>query len=93
MGARHVAAGHERRMKVTVDLPFQFQRVMQYPSGLAVITPDKQGELTIDSFNHDLIPIQFSVAKNNSTRKLDFFMYECDVVVWRFIPQPMPAKK
>ncbi len=88
-----VNAGHERRMKVTIDLPFSFQRVMQYPSGLTVITPDKQGELTIDSFNHDLIPIQFSAAESNSTRKLDFFMYECDVVVWRFIPQPVPAKQ
>ena len=49
--------------------------------------------IMIDSFNHDLIPVQFSAAESNSTRKLDFFMYECDVVVWRFIPQPVPVKQ
>lgn len=88
-----VNAGHERRMQVTIDLPFPFQRVMQYPSGLTVITPDKNGALTMDSFNHERIPIQFSVAENNSTRKLEFLMYECDVVVWRFIPKTLPADK
>jgi len=81
-----VNAGHERCMKVTVELPFKFQRVMQYPSGLTVIRPNKQGELTIDSFHHGLIPVQFTVADKNSTEKLEFFMYECDVVVWQFIP-------
>lgn len=81
-----VNAGHERRMKVTVELPFKFQRVIQYPSGLAVITPNEEGELTFDSFNYELIPLQFSVAESNSTEKLEFFMYECDAVVWRFIP-------
>ena len=88
-----VNAGHERRMQVTIDLPFPFQRVMQYPSGLTVITPDKNGALTMDSFNHERIPIQFSVAENNSTRKLEFLMYECDVVVWRFIPKTLTADK
>ena len=88
-----VNAGHERRMQVTIDLPFPFQRVLQYPSGLTVITPDKNGALTMDSFNHERIPIQFSVAENNSTRKLEFLMYECDVVVWRFIPKTLTADK
>ena len=75
-------------MKVTVELPFKFQRVVQYPSGLTAITPNENGELTIDSFQHELIPVQFSAAKENSTEKLEFFMYECDTVVWRFIPNP-----
>ena len=93
-GSLHVGivnAAYERRMKVTVDLPIEFQRVMQYPSGLTVTTPNQQGQLTFDSFHYELIPIQFSVAENNSTRKLDFLMYGCDVVVWRFIPQPRPV--
>ncbi len=81
-----VNAGYERRMKVTVELPFRFMRVMQYPSGLPVITPNANAELTIDSFEHALIPVQFSAAKENSTEKLEFFMYECDAVVWRFLP-------
>ena len=80
-----VNAGHERRMKVTVELPTAFQLVRQYPSGLSVIAPDKMGRLTIDSFQHDRIPDQFTPAELNSTRKLEFFMYECDVVVWRFV--------
>jgi len=80
-----VNAGHERRMKVTVELPSNFKRVMQYPSGLTVIKPEKNGKLTIKSFSHELIPVQMTIAKNNSTKKLEFFMYECDVVVWRFI--------
>ena len=81
-----VNAGYERRMKVTVELPFRFMRVMQYPSGLPVITPNANAELTIDSFEHALTPVQFSAAKENSTEKLEFFMYECDAVVWRFLP-------
>ena len=81
-----VNAGDERRMKVAVELPFAFERVMQYPSGLPVIEPGPDGELAIDSFQHELIPVQFSKAEDNSTRRLEFFMYECDVVVWRFIP-------
>jgi hypothetical protein len=72
-------------MKVTVELPSNFKRVMQYPSGLTVIKPEKNGKLTIKSFSHELIPVQMTIAKNNSTKKLEFFMYECDVVVWRFI--------
>ena len=72
-------------MKVTVELPTAFQLVRQYPSGLSVIAPDKMGRLTIDSFQHDRIPVQFTPAELNSTRKLEFFMYECDVVVWRFV--------
>lgn len=32
-----------------------------------------------------------SMAENKSTRKLDFLIYECDTVVWRFMPQPLPA--
>jgi hypothetical protein len=81
-----VNAGHERRMKVTVELPFAFERVMQYPSGLTVIAPSPEDELTIDSFQHELIPVQFLAAEDNSTKTLEFFMYECDAVVWRFIP-------
>lgn len=72
-------------MKVTVELPFGFQRVKQYPSGLTVIEPDKAGKLTIGSFAHERMPVQFTSAESNSTRKLEFFMYECDAVVWRFI--------
>jgi hypothetical protein len=79
-------AGYERRMKVTVELPFAFQRVMQYPSGLTIIEPDKNADLTMDSFDHERIPVQFTSAESNSTRKLEFFMYECDAVVWRFLP-------
>ncbi|MBM79580.1 MAG: hypothetical protein CMJ78_03175 [Planctomycetaceae bacterium] len=78
-----VNAGHERRMKVTVELPFAFQRVMQYPKGLTVIQPNEDAELTID---YERIPVQFMPAESNSPRKLDFFMYECDTVVWRFNP-------
>ena len=88
-----VNAVHERRMQVTLELPFAFQRVMQYPSGLTVITPGENGGLTIDSFNHQHIPVQFSTAAKNSTRKLEFFMYECDAVVWRFIPAAPPGEK
>ena len=56
-----------------------------------MITADKRGRLTIDSFQHDRIPVQFTSAELNSTRKLEFFMYECDVVVWRFVyDQPRP---
>lgn len=81
-----VNAGHERRMKVTVELPFRFEQVMQYPSGLTVIAPNTNGELTIDSFSHDLIPVQLTEAKNQSTGMIEFFMYECDVIVWRIVP-------
>ena len=81
-----VNAGHERRMQGIVELPFRFRQVRQYHSGLAVITPNNEGKLTIDSFDHELIPVQFSAAENNSTERLEFFMYECDAVVWRFLP-------
>jgi hypothetical protein len=84
-----VNAGYERRMKVTVELPFTFKRVMQYPSGLTAIAPNENAELTIDSFQHELIPVQFSAAKENSTERLEFYMYECDTVVWRFIPNSL----
>ena len=82
-----VNAGHERRRQIVIRLPFDFKRVVQYPSGLTIIQPNKQGKLTIDSFQHKLIPVQMYKASQQSTRRLYFLMYECDVVVWRFDPK------
>ena len=91
-----VNAGYERRVQVTIELPFEFEQVMLYPSGLRVIQPNKAGKVVFDSIDYDRIPVQMNkidrasdgkVTVYNSTRRLDFFMYECDVVVWRFDPK------
>lgn len=81
-----VNPGHERRTKATVDLPFRFRRIIQYPSGLTVVTPNQNSEPAIDSFDYELTPVQLSMTENQSTRRLEFFMYECDVIVWWIVP-------
>ena len=51
-----------------------------------MITPNQNGEPAIDSFDYELTPVQLSMTENQSTRRLEFFMYECDVIVWWIVP-------
>lgn len=71
-------AGYDRRVQVTLTLPYEFEQVVQYPNGKPVVNFNVEGKPIIQ---HNDIPVAMYDVTRNS---LSFIMYEADTVVWRF---------
>ena len=77
-----VNAGYQTQISVTIDLPFEFERIVQYPDAVPVIEHTDQ-ETTI---HYDRIPV---VVRDIEQRdKIRIVMNEADTVVWRIDPAP-----
>lgn len=75
-----VNAGYQTQVDVTIELPFEFERVVQYPDAVPVIEHTSQGT----TIEYDQIPV---VVRDIEQRdRIKVVMNEADAVVWRIDP-------
>lgn len=75
-----VNAGYQTQVNVTLELPFDFERIVQYPDAIPVIVRTAQ-ETTIE---YDRIPMVVRDIEQGNTIKI--VMNEADTLVWRIDP-------
>jgi len=76
-----VNAGYQPRIKVKITVPYEFQRIVQYPGNKIVVEKDKKGNWIV--LQKD-IPV--AVLSEPNGKKIEVQLNECDAIVWAFEP-------